>query len=124
MTRRSLSASFAVAAILVACSSVPDVEFVPDDVDAVDSGGPSATDAAGRDSATSGNDGSASTDSAVPDTCTKASRDDLCCGKTLCSGGCSVDDCAGCVADCASQGDICCRKGKSIQCRPAAVGCR
>lgn len=122
MIVRSCLVSLLIAAVTASCSSVPDVEFVPDGTVASDSGGPGVADGGSSDGAAS-TDGSTPRDSGA-DTCTKPSRDDICCGKTLCSGGCSVDDCADCVADCGSQGEICCRKGNAIQCRRPEVGCR
>lgn len=91
----------------VACSSVPDVDYVSGDA---------------APSATSATDAPSPVDTGVKDTGGGDTATDcgtpFCCGKTPCIGCTSQNDCASCGDGGACDvGDVCCRKGGSVTCR-------
>lgn len=105
------------AACSIACSSIPDVQFVDDALldsgtSVTDANTATPTDARATSDARTGSDGSTSATcpGSVPSNAT------TCCGKVACSGSCG-DLCSECLAKCDSD-EICCAKKNVVVCRP------
>lgn len=104
--------------LVVACSSVPDVEFVEGDAAVSDSGATSSGTVKPDGSAPAGD---AAVDQASPSTyCANNGKSNpppggICCGAVACV-GCSSSDCSNCDAKCGVRGPACCKTGGSVRC--------
>lgn len=103
----------------VACSSVPDLQFVDDA--RLDGGSDGSTGSSGD--AAAAKDGAVVTPpvTGVPCVDAGAPANAVCCGAVICR-GCAETDCATCASDCKGSA-VCCLSGPKMKCG-GSQGCQ